>query len=261
MHKPKHCDNHIQKNDKTSDDYHDLKISESESSQDKFTHSNNTTDNEQLLFVEIKDEEEEEEQEIKKSQSPLRKLRITPERIRRNNEMKNHSNQQTSNTRNYHNSDTTENEQKKTTSIVQKSKNRNYPKMGKTIPCPESGCILMFRCDRSVLMHRKKVHGFIQRNICHICNREFKEQGNLKQHIQTHGDSKRYICSYCGKGFHLPYNLKEHVNMHTGARPYICSVCGKTFNRQTLRITHMRVRIIIFSLVFFVCFCLLLGFL
>lgn len=122
-----------------------------------------------------------------------------------------------------------------------KPKKKYYTKMEKSVPCPEPGCGQKFRFERTALMHRKKEHGFVQRHICSVCNREFKEVGNLRQHMQIHGESKRYICNYCGKGFHLPYNLKEHMNMHTGARPYPCSVCGKTFNRYTLRTAHMRV--------------------
>lgn len=126
-----------------------------------------------------------------------------------------------------------------------KPKRSNYTKMEKSVLCPEPGCGQKFRFERTALVHRKKEHGFVQRHICSICNREFKEVGNLRQHIQIHGESKRYICNYCGKGFHLPYNLKEHMNMHTGARPYPCTVCGKTFNRYTLRTAHMRVSITI----------------
>lgn len=114
------------------------------------------------------------------------------------------------------------------------------PKSGpKNIPCPD--CKLMFRAERTLKSHRKRDHGFVQRNICSICGREFKDAGNLNQHMHTHGDSKRYICNFCGKGFHMPYNLKEHMHQHTGERPYKCSVCNKTFNRQTLRAAHMRV--------------------
>lgn len=109
----------------------------------------------------------------------------------------------------------------------------------KNIPCPD--CKLMFRAERTLKSHRKRDHGFVQRNICTICGREFKDTGNLNQHMHTHGDSKRYICNFCGKGFHMPYNLKEHMHQHTGERPYKCSVCEKTFNRQTLRTAHMRV--------------------
>lgn len=116
------------------------------------------------------------------------------------------------------------------------SKSKLHPK---NIPCPE--CKMMFRADRTLKTHRKREHGFVQKNICSICSREFKDAGNLNQHMHTHGDSKRYICNFCGKGFHMPYNLKEHMHQHTGERPYKCSVCGKTFNRQTLRNAHMRV--------------------
>lgn len=115
----------------------------------------------------------------------------------------------------------------------------------KTIPCPD--CKLMFRAERTLKSHRKRDHGFVQRNICTICGREFKDAGNLTQHMHTHGDSKRYICNFCGKGFHMPYNLKEHMHQHTGERPYKCSVCSKTFNRQTLRTAHMRVSNIHFT--------------
>lgn len=88
----------------------------------------------------------------------------------------------------------------------------------KTIPCPD--CDQMFRVERTLKSHRKKDHGFVQRNICAICGREFKDAGNLNQHMNTHGEHKRYICNYCGKGFHMPYNLKEHMHQHTGERPY-----------------------------------------
>lgn len=116
------------------------------------------------------------------------------------------------------------------------SKSKLHPK---NIPCPD--CKMMFRADRTLKTHRKREHGYVQKNICTICGREFKDAGNLNQHMHTHGDSKRYICNFCGKGFHMPYNLKEHMHQHTGERPYKCSVCGKTFNRQTLRNAHMRV--------------------
>lgn len=116
------------------------------------------------------------------------------------------------------------------------SKSKLHPK---NIPCPD--CKMMFRADRTLKTHRKREHGYVQKNICSICAREFKDAGNLNQHMHTHGDSKRYICNFCGKGFHMPYNLKEHMHQHTGERPYKCSVCEKTFNRQTLRNAHMRV--------------------
>lgn len=117
-----------------------------------------------------------------------------------------------------------------------RGKSKVHPK---NIPCPD--CKMMFRAERTLKTHRKRDHGFVQRNICTICGREFKDTGNLNQHMHTHGDSKRYICNFCGKGFHMPYNLKEHMHQHTGERPYKCSVCEKTFNRQTLRTAHMRV--------------------
>lgn len=126
----------------------------------------------------------------------------------------------------------------------QRQKKKPYVRIEPHIKCPEEGCEQLFRHDRTLMTHRKREHGFIQRHACHICGREFKDKGNMMQHTRTHGDHKRYICNYCGKGFHMPFNLKEHINQHTGARPYKCTVCGKDFNRLSLRNTHMRVRLL-----------------
>lgn len=100
--------------------------------------------------------------------------------------------------------------------VALKKKQRKYNRLPKTVPC--TMCDTMFGTERTLKIHMNQVHGIKEKYICPICTREFKNGGNLKQHIETHSDYKRFICNYCGKGFHLPYNLKEHMNTHTGAR-------------------------------------------
>lgn len=100
--------------------------------------------------------------------------------------------------------------------VAMKKRRKQYAKLPKTLPC--TMCDSLFGSQRTLKIHMHQLHGVKERYICHICQREFKISGNLKQHIETHSDYKRFICNYCGKGFHLPYNLKEHINTHTGAR-------------------------------------------
>lgn len=81
--------------------------------------------------------------------------------------------------------------------FVMATRKRNRP-LPKTIPCPDCG--ELFRHERTVKSHRRKMHGYREEIKCHICSREFNHTGTLQQHIRTHSDSYRYICCYCGKG-------------------------------------------------------------
>lgn len=120
--------------------------------------------------------------------------------------------------------------------VALKKRQRKYNRLPKTVPC--TMCDMMFGTERTLKIHMNQVHGIKEKYICPICTREFKNGGNLKQHIETHSDYKRFICNYCGKGFHLPYNLKEHMNTHTGAR----------YDSNQINLTHCKFEKVNFQL-------------
>ena len=64
---------------------------------------------------------------------------------------------------------------------------------------------------------------------CDICNKTFKTQNILRQHMRIHTGDKPFVCEICNKAFSQMASLKYHLATHSDARPYRCEVCSKTF--------------------------------
>lgn len=96
----------------------------------------------------------------------------------------------------------------------------------------------------------KKIEEFIQnkRNkanpkICTICNKLFRTNFKLREHMQTHENSQKFICDFpdCNKQFKSKIGLKEHAAKHTGEHNYICEVCSKKFLLRSYFMAHQKI--------------------
>lgn len=74
---------------------------------------------------------------------------------------------------------------------------------------------------------------------CKKCNKKFKQESVLKQHLQFHCMMKLYKCRYCAKQLTTKQSLIRHERIHMGDRPYQCYICQKTFADNYGCIRHM----------------------
>ena len=75
--------------------------------------------------------------------------------------------------------------------------------------------------------------------VCTVCDKRFREKGNLKQHKQTHNADKLYSCIQCEKRFATQAGLREHRNIHSSK--YKCTECGKCFSNSGVLSRHRRI--------------------
>ncbi|XP_065062048.1 zinc finger protein 235-like isoform X1 [Rhopilema esculentum] len=78
---------------------------------------------------------------------------------------------------------------------------------------------------------------------CDVCNKQFQNLSNLKQHRLTHTGIKPFQCDLCEKSFSNASSLRIHSLSHSETKPYVCDVdgCDKGFSNPSSLRVHQRV--------------------
>jgi uncharacterized Zn-finger protein len=73
------------------------------------------------------------------------------------------------------------------------------------------------------------------------CQKEYQTKYNLSRHIEVnHLKKKVGKCDICQKEFIDFENLKEHQNIHKDIKPYKCDTCGKSYRNKCMLVRHAR---------------------
>ena len=64
------------------------------------------------------------------------------------------------------------------------------------------------------------------------CDKEYKHQSSLLQHVRTHTQKKLFKCNFCGKRFVTNGNLKDHERRHLNMKLFQCEKCNMKFYRS-----------------------------
>ena len=108
------------------------------------------------------------------------------------------------------------------------------PKMA---TCPVCGLSLQ---KKSFARH-VRLHGDVKPEVCPYCSKEFREKRSLDKHIRAIHEAERpFPCDLCPEAFRNQIELKNHMNRHLKDYPYKCDVCSMTFQKQESLTTHYR---------------------
>ncbi|XP_037725255.1 zinc finger protein 660 [Drosophila subpulchrella] len=77
-------------------------------------------------------------------------------------------------------------------------------------------------------------------HVCSVCQKAFRQQCRLNQHMRSHVDEKHYECEECGKRLKHLRNYKEHMLTHTNVKPHQCNICDRFYRTTSSLAAHKR---------------------
>ena len=97
--------------------------------------------------------------------------------------------------------------------------------------------------DYSNFLRHVKRHSDERPHACHVCDRRFKINYDLKSHIRAiHKGEKRFMCESCDYRCFTISELKIHMLKHSDVKDFSCSVCDfRAKQKGQVRIHEKRV--------------------
>ncbi|XP_075214216.1 uncharacterized protein LOC142320399 [Lycorma delicatula] len=124
---------------------------------------------------------------------------------------------------------------------------------GRTFTC--NYCQKSFKQKGYLMAHVRKIHTTLKKYVCKYlikenskdikefkCEKKFKTEHGLMEHINGHINEKSYNCKFCEKSFSSKQTLREHVNTHDDSeKVFKCSYCQKSFTQKKYLRVHLRI--------------------
>ncbi|SPP86913.1 zinc finger protein 391 [Drosophila guanche] len=76
--------------------------------------------------------------------------------------------------------------------------------------------------------------------VCKVCQKPFRQQCRLNQHMRSHIHEKLYRCDECGKKLKHLRNFKEHMLTHSNVKPHQCPICDRFYRTTSSLAAHKR---------------------
>nr|XP_009942138.1 PREDICTED: GDNF-inducible zinc finger protein 1-like [Opisthocomus hoazin] len=105
-----------------------------------------------------------------------------------------------------------------------------------------STCEQFFSTHQHLRQHRLTVHSDEWGFSCIFCDKRFKRQKDIGDHIRRVHEKKRdpQACPYCDKVISSKCGLTVHIRTHTREKPYKCERCPASFAQRSAYNTHVR---------------------
>ncbi|XP_034484177.1 zinc finger protein 675-like [Drosophila innubila] len=106
-------------------------------------------------------------------------------------------------------------------------------------PCPE--CDKVFRCPMALKKHMYDHTGEELPFGCNICQKRYRVNTELRDHLLRHAGIKNFVCPYCGVGKTTKQELDKHMLTHTKEKKFKCDQCDHTSSSKQRMSKHIKV--------------------
>lgn len=119
---------------------------------------------------------------------------------------------------------------------------RNKHSGEKLPPAQCIDCNMWLKNENCLEKHRAAQHGENKDEfVCNICGKQMANRRALYDHKKiVHLTEKTFKCTFCEKSFKSERTLKEHLSRHTGDKLYSCKYCSKTCNSISTMHAHRK---------------------